>query len=503
MGLPVWLKPLPDAAQQRRLDAWAIEQHGIPGETLMERAGSGLARVCAELVPEGRFAIVCGKGNNGGDGRVAARVLQEIGREVSVIDVDGDGTELSPAALAGAAGIVDALLGTGFSGAPREPISGAIAAINARRSAAPGVTVIACDVPSGVDGSTGEVSAEAVRADATVTFHAAKPGLWIAPGKRHAGHVHVIDIGIPAHDQPVEPMIGLIEAGVRELIPRRDAASTKFSGGSVLVVGGSRGLTGAPVLASTAAARAGAGYVTVAAPASVAPTIAGKLLEVMVVELPDDPETGPKRGSSRMAVERAGRTQALVLGPGIGRLPAAMKFARDVSAHAKLPLVLDADGLNAHAEEGGLEQLAKRVAATVLTPHAGELGRLLELPSAEIDAHRLEHVRAAAARAQAVVVLKGDDTLVADADGRVGVSPGGAAALATAGTGDVLAGVIGAFLAKGLDPFTAACAAVSTHVLAGAIAAREVGPEGVIASDVIAALPRARGTQPPALPEDT
>ena len=154
-----------------------------------------------------------------------------MGREASVIDVGGDGAELSPAALAGAAGIVDALLGTGFSGAPREPISGAIAAINAARAGSAGVTVIACDVPSGVDGSTGEISADAVRADATVTFHAAKPGLWIAPGKRHAGHVHVIDIGIPGQDQPVDPMIGLIEAGVRELIPRRDAGSTKFSVG--------------------------------------------------------------------------------------------------------------------------------------------------------------------------------------------------------------------------------------------------------------------------------
>ncbi len=352
--------------------------------------------------------------------------------------------------------------------------------------------VIACDMPSGVDGSTGEISGEAVRADATVTFHAAKPGLWIAPGKQHSGEVNVIDIGIPAGGQPVAPAVGLITEAVRAEIPRRDSGSTKFSAGSVLVVGGSRGLTGAPVLASMAAARAGAGYVTVAVPASVAPIIAGKLLEVMTVELPDDPDTGPKRGSSRLAVERAARTQALVLGPGLGRLPAAQKLARDVAAHAKLPLVLDADGLNAHAEEGGLEQLAKRDAPTVLTPHAGELGRLLELPSAEIEAHRLQHVRTAAERAQAIVVLKGDDTLVAEPGGRVAISPGGAPALATAGTGDVLSGVTGAFLAKGVDAFTAVCAAVSTHLAAGLIAAEEIGAEGVIASDVIAALPRAR-----------
>ncbi len=492
MTLPGWLTPLPDAGEQHALDSWAIETLGISGETLMERAGTGLARICAEQIPTGSIAIVCGKGNNGGDGQVAARVLRELGREVSVFALSGDQAELSSAALAGSAGIVDALLGTGFSGIPREPIAGAIAAINQARAAAPHVRVIACDIPSGVDGSTGEVSGQAVIADLTVTFHASKPGLWIAPGKRHSGSVHLVDIGIPADDQPVAPAVGLIGDRVRDAIPRRDAGSTKFSAGSVLVVGGSRGLTGAPVLASMAAARAGAGYVTVAAPASVAPALAAKLLEVMTVEIPDDPETGPRRGASRLAVERAGRSQALVLGPGLGRLPAAQKFARDVATHANLPLVLDADGLNAHAAEGGLEQLARRSAPTILTPHAGELGRLLDVPSSEIDARRLEHVREAASRCEAIVVLKGDDTLIAAADGRVAVSPGGVPALATAGTGDVLSGVAGAFLSKGVDPFTAACAAVSTHLRAGALAAQALGPEGVIASDVIAALPRAR-----------
>jgi hydroxyethylthiazole kinase-like uncharacterized protein yjeF len=493
MTLPPWLTPLPDAAEQRALDTWAIEQHRIPGATLMERAGSALARICADVVPEGRIVVVCGRGNNGGDGHVAARVLGQLGREVTVVDVSGDEAPPLPETLDGAAGVIDALLGTGFSGAPREPIAGAIAAINAAREREPRLRVVACDMPSGVDGSSGEISAAAVRADVSVTFHAAKPGLWIAPGKQHSGDVHVVDIGIPSADQPVTPGIGLIADAVRAEIPRRDAGSTKFSAGSVLVVGGSRGLTGAPTLAALAAARAGAGYVTVAAPASVASIIAGKLLEVMTVELPDDPETGPKRGSSRMAVERASRSQALVLGPGIGRLPAAQKFARDVATHAKLPLVLDADGLNAHAEEeGGLEQLARRSAPTVLTPHVGELGRLLGLPNDEIAAHRLEHVRAAAERAQAIVVLKGDDTLIAEPGGRVAVSPGGAPALATAGTGDVLAGVTGAFLAKGVEPFTAVCAAVSTHLAAGIIAAEQIGADGVIASDVIAALPRAR-----------
>lgn len=507
MALPSWLTPLPDAAQQRALDDWAIRERGIPARTLMERAGSSLARICAQRVPDGPIAVLCGKGNNGGDGLIAARVLRESGREVMVHEVAATGVVPSPAALAGAAGIIDALLGTGFSGEPRRPVAEAIDAINAARDAAVGEparaqaatagrgqapTVIACDVPSGVDGSLGSLSGRAVRADVTVTFHAAKPGLWINPGKRYAGIVEVIDIGIPADGRPVEVTTGLIDDAVCDLVPRRHAGSTKFSSGSVLVVGGSRGLTGAPVLASMAAARAGAGYVTVAAPSSAVPAIAAKLLEVMTVELPEDPESGPRRGSSRLAVERAARAQALVLGPGLGRLPAAAKFARDVATHAKVPTVIDADGLNAHSERGALESLAARSAPTVLTPHAGELGRLLDVPSAEIEAARVTHARDAAARSGAVVVLKGDDTLVAAPDGRLAVSRGGAPALATAGTGDVLSGVVGAFLAAGLEPFTAACAAVNVHLRAGILAGREIGADGVIASDVIAALPRAR-----------
>jgi NAD(P)H-hydrate epimerase len=509
MTLPDWLVPLPDAAQQRALDAWAIEAHGIPGIELMERAGLGLADACDGLISDGETVVVCGSGNNGGDGFVAARLLLERGHAVRVLLLadpeaySGDAranlerlagdrvAAFTPEPLASADLVVDALLGTGFSGEPREPLSGAIAAINGARETRPELKVVACDVPSGVDASTGEVLGEAVHADLTVTFNAAKPGLLIAPGKRHAGRVRVIDIGIPDTGQPVEPQIGRIQPAVRDRVPRRAAASNKFNAGSVLVCGGSKGLTGAPVMSATAAARAGAGYVTVAVPASVAAIVAGKLLEIMTVELPDDGDHGLKRGTSRMVVERSARAGALVLGPGLGRQPATVGFARAVAAYTKVPLVLDADGLNAHAEEDGLEQLKQREPHTVLTPHAGELARLLHVQTSEVDASRLSAARECAQRSGAIVVLKGDDTLVAGPDGRTAVSPGGAPALATAGTGDVLSGVIGAFLAKGLDPFTAACAAVMIHVKAGRIAAREVGEEGVIASDVISALPRA------------
>jgi len=503
MGLPGWLEPLPDAAQQRALDEWAIGQLGMPGLDLMERAGFGLAEACAQARP-GPIVVVCGGGNNGGDGLVAARLLREQGRETRVLllgDPDqlrGDARtnlERLPGAptepfessrLEGAACIVDAILGTGFAGAPREPAAGAITAVNA--AAARGAAVVACDVPSGVDASTGEVLGPAVEADWTVTFHAAKPGLCVAPGKRHAGIVTVVDIGIPRGRGPVEPLIGLIRCEVTAEIPRRGSGSNKFTAGSVLVCGGSHGLTGAPAMAAMAAARAGAGYVTIAASASVVPALQVKLLEVMVAELPETGEGADPQVSEALA--RAERVDSVVLGPGLGREDRARDFARGVLSGAPRPVVLDADGLSAIA--GELELVAPRQQPTVLTPHTGELARLLETDSEAIDSRRLASAREAAERSRAIVVLKGDDTIVVEPGGHVAVSPGGAPALATAGTGDVLAGVVGAFLAKGMEPFTAACAAVHVHVRAGQLAAREVGGvDGVIAGDVIAQLPRA------------
>ncbi len=387
--------------------------------------------------------------------------------------------------------VLDAILGTGFGGTPREPAAGAIEAINAvgqqAASGGQGVEVIACDVPSGVNASTGEVAGAAVRADATATFHAGKPGLWITPGKAHAGDVRTVDIGIPPNG-PGEPKVGLISADVAELIPRRGRESTKFAAGSVLVCGGSIGLTGAPSMASESAMRAGAGYVTALVPRSLNTIFEVRLLEVMTVPLPD--EGGSLRTESAgIVIERCERADALVLGPGLGRTDDALAVAREIAARAPVPLLLDADGLNAHA--GALGALAGREAGSVLTPHAGELARLLETDSGAVSATRLESVRRAASAAGAVVLLKGDDTLVAVPDGRVGVSRGGAAALATAGTGDVLSGVIGAFLAKRMDPFVAACAGVFVHARSGQLAARDKGPEGVIASDVIERLPRA------------
>ncbi len=503
MTLPGWLTPLPAAEEQRATDEWAINERGIPGLELMENAGAGLTELVCELAPRGTIAIVCGKGNNGGDGFVVARLLRQRGYEVDVIllgssdELKGDAAancgrlpgppsrQFEAGSLDGAAAIVDAILGTGFAGTPREPAASAIAAIN--EAGGRGAVVVACDVPSGVDASTGEAAGDAVRARATGTFHAAKPGLWIAPGKAHAGEVRVIDIGIPP-GAPGDPRIGLIEDRVTGEIPRRGSESTKFAAGSVLVCGGSLGLTGAPCMSSESAMRAGAGYVTAMIPASLNLIFETRLLEVMTVPLPDDGGALVPRAADTV-LERVERADAMVLGPGLGRHEGSIEFARTVAAKAQLPLLLDADGLNAHA--GRLTSLAGRPAATVMTPHAGELARLLQSDSAAVGARRLHSVRRAAAEARAVVLLKGDDTLVADPDGRVGVNRGGAPALATAGTGDVLSGLIGAYLSKGTDPFTAACAGALVHARAGQLLAREIGPEGVIAGDVIQALPRA------------
>jgi NAD(P)H-hydrate epimerase len=497
MTLHSWLDPLFDAAEMRAADAWAIQQQGIPSLDLMERAGEGLARVTAAAAREGPVRVVAGKGNNGGDGLVAARLLREDGYRVDVLaaapldDLRGDalanlerlpGPAPEPFAaerLEGSGAVVDALLGTGFEGAPREPLAAAISAIN--RQEAP---VVACDVPSGVDGSTGEVEGEAVRAAATATFHGPKLGLYVNPGKEHAGRVEIVEIGIPRGAPGARN--GLISERVLDLYPRRAASGSKFVSGVVVVVGGSLGLTGAPTMTARSAQRAGAGYVQVAVPGPVQPAVDLRLLEQMSRGLPDAAGFHTPAGVA-VVEELAERAGAVALGPGLGRDEGAQEFARGVALAVEVPLLVDADGLNAHA--GRLELFRERRAATVLTPHEGELGRLLERPADEIARRRLASVREAAERSGAVVLLKGDDTIVALPGGEVAVNPAGSPALATAGTGDVLSGLIGALLAKRLDAFEATCLGACAHVLAARAAAARVGADHVVAGDVIDALP--------------
>jgi hydroxyethylthiazole kinase-like uncharacterized protein yjeF len=434
------LEPLYTAVEARA----AEEGHDV-GE-LMERAGAAVAREVVERFPEARrIAVVCGGGSNGGDGRIAARILREQGRDA-----------VETTAVEQADVIVDALFGTGFHGEPRADAASTIDRINAA-----GAPVVAVDVPSGVDASTGEIAGVAVRATVTVSFHGRKVGVAVAPGLFHAGDVIVADIGL----QPRETEHRLVTPAILELVPRKRAEDSKYTAGSVLVAGGAPGLTGAICLAAEAAFRADAGYVAVAVAEASLPIVEAKLLEPVKLAWPD-------------AAKAAAKSQALAIGPGLGRDAAAKRLREELLLVGDQALVLDADAL--HELEPG--EWGRRA---VLTPHAGELARLLEEDSSWVSAHRLEAARRVAERFGCVCLLKGADTLVAAPGEGVLVVLVDAPGLASAGTGDVLTGIVAAFLAKHLEPRLAAAAGATAH----ALAARTLPQRGLIASDVISALP--------------
>jgi hydroxyethylthiazole kinase-like uncharacterized protein yjeF len=494
-----WLDPCLDADQMRAIDAWAIKDKGVPSLDLMETAGRAVAEAAAQVATSSRAVIVCGKGNNGGDGLVAARALRETGFDVDALVLgsldevsddaranadrfegarQADSEELGEA-LRGAGVVIDAIFGTGFAGTPRGPAVAAIEAMN--EVDAP---VVATDIASGVNASTGEVEGAAVAADVTVSFHAPKLGHWISPGKEQTGELRVAPIGIP-DGAPVETSTGLISPRVLELAPPRAAGSTKFSSGQVLVVGGSRGLTGAVCLASLAAIRTGAGYATAAVPADLEHIFEIKLTEVMTLGCASrDGRLRP--AASEQILGAAERAACVVLGSGMGREQGTQRLIHELTERIEAPLVIDADGLNAHA--GRIEKLSARKAPFVLTPHAGEMGRLLDRDSEAIGAKRAESAREAAARSGGVVLLKGDDSIVTDGD-RLAVNTVSSPQLATAGTGDVLSGMIAALIARGMEPYAATCAAVVAHSRAGRAAGDRVGHDSVIAGDVVESIP--------------
>jgi NAD(P)H-hydrate epimerase len=464
-----------------------------PTLELMERAGRKVAEEILGRYPEARrVAVWCGPGANGGDGFVVARELARARRACSVRLLGPEEKVTGDAAVnlrrarrdgipfveePGAADVVvDALFGTGFRGKPRPEAERAIELMNAA-----GVPIVAVDLPSGVDASTGRVQGAAVRAALTVTFHAPKVGHVVAPGRFLAGNLVVADIGLA----PTRTRTRRATARVLELVPRRRERDNKYSAGSVLVVGGSTGLTGAPSLTSQAALRGGAGIVTACVPASLNAVFEQRLLEVMTRPCPDEDGTMTRDAADTIlaAAERAG---AVALGPGLGRTEAVQALVGHLLDRLDKPVVLDADGLWALARH--LDWVFSREAPTVLTPHAGELGRLIGRPSAWVDANRLDAVQSGADDAGAVVLLKGADTLVA-APGRGPVVVDlGNAGLATAGSGDVLTGVAAAFLAKGMDGALAAAAAAAACGTASQLAAERHGQAGMIASDVVEAL---------------
>jgi ADP-dependent NAD(P)H-hydrate dehydratase / NAD(P)H-hydrate epimerase len=433
------LEPLYNAEEMRAAES------GHDVDALMQRAGTAVAEELMQRFPDARrIALHAGGGANGGDGRIAAEILEAQGREL--VDEQPDVA-------------IDALLGTGLKGQPREETSRLIEQINGA-----GVPVLAVDIPSGVNASTGEVAGAAIRADVTVTMHGLKVGLTVAPGRFLAGEVVVADIGL----EPGETEHRLVTPEILAEVPRRSARDNKYTAGHVVVVGGARGTTGAAALAARAAFRADAGYVTVVTPAESIPVLETLVLEAVKRPLDD-------------VFDAAARASALAVGPGLGRGEEAKELVRRLLAEVNAPAVVDADALFE------LEPAAWP-APRVLTPHEGELGRLLGRESLEIAARRLASVREAAERFNAVVVLKGEDSLIAAPGRGVVVSALGLPSLSTAGTGDVLTGIAAAFLAKGMEPQRAAVAACAGQQLA----AREAQQRyGLVASDVIEALPRA------------
>jgi NAD(P)H-hydrate epimerase len=425
----------------------AAEQ-GHDVEKLMERAGRAVAEAVLRRYPAARRIVgVCGGGANGGDGRIALRVLAEAGRETG--EGPGDDADV----------VIDALFGTGFHGEPRPEAVEQIERINSLA-----VPVLSVDVPSGVNASTGEVAGAAVAADATVTMHAPKVGLFVAPGRFHTGELEVADIGL----DHVDTEHRLVTEEILELVPRRREDDTKYSAGAVLVVGGSPGMSGAVCLTAEAAFRADAGYVAVATHEESLPVVETKLLEAV-------------KGPLERIDQFAKRASSLAIGPGLGRGDDERALVRRLVGELDLPAVVDADALFE------LEAV-NWPAARVLTPHTGELARLIGKDGDWVDAHRLAAVRAAVDGYGCVVLLKGADTLVAAPGEGVLVCSSGSPALATAGTGDVLTGVIGAFMAKGVEARLAAAAGAFAHGRAAELATQQVG---MVASDLLDALPDA------------
>ncbi len=505
------------AAQMKELDRRTIAEAKVPGATLMERAGSGVVTAmerAAGSLSGKTVAILCGKGNNGGDGFVVARLLRKRRARIRVLllahpgDLSGDAKTMhrkflsvagaksvlaAPApdairdALVQSDMIVDALLGTGLSATVSAPYRAAIEAINEAS-----VPVVAVDLPSGIHADTGAVMGAAVRADMTVTFGLPKLGLYTGAGLDHAGRIEVVDIGIPrTFVETIASRVSLITMEtVRRLIPDRRVSSHKGTYGHAGIVAGSVGKTGAAAMAARAALRVGAGLVTVATPASVNDTLEAKLLEAMTVPMPETKARTLARAGLEEILSFVNARTAVAIGPGLTTHPETVELIHALLPRLEKPSVLDADALNALAGRTSLVEQCK--VPPILTPHPGEMARLVEGASARaINDDRIGTAVAFAQARRVMLVLKGARTVVAHPDGRTAVCSTGNPGMATAGTGDVLTGMIVGLLAQGLSPWDAACAGTYLHGLAGDLAAAERGLAGMTAGDVIEQIPHA------------
>jgi ADP-dependent NAD(P)H-hydrate dehydratase / NAD(P)H-hydrate epimerase len=516
------------ADEMRRLDRATIEGGFVTGLELMERAGAGVVAAMERRYgpPLGlRVLVLAGLGNNGGDGFVAARHLCAQGAEVSVgvlgplAGVRGDarahlervqaaGLEVVP--LEGEADLarllatrdqwdfaLDAVLGTGARGGPAGLAAAAVQAL--RELDERGTSIVAVDLPTGVNADSGAIARRAVRADLTVTFGAPKRGHFLYPGRAFAGALEIVDLGLVDDDGDPSgfPFTLATREEIASLLPQRDPRAHKGSVGRVLIAGGSPGLTGAVALAARAATRSGAGYVQCAVPEGLNDILEVKLTEETTLPMPQGRGRTLAPAAAGAILARAAAVDALVVGSGLSREAGAAELARRLVAASPCPVLLDADGLNAFELHAGLLSATPDPASMaappgqprVLTPHLGEMSRLTGVAANELEARRLDVCREWAMKWGCVLVLKGAPSVVADADGRASVNPTGNPGMATAGMGDALTGIAAALLAQGLAPYDAARAAVYAHGLAADHCARAMGPVGFGAGDVIAALP--------------
>jgi ADP-dependent NAD(P)H-hydrate dehydratase / NAD(P)H-hydrate epimerase len=503
------MRPILTPAQASALDRES-QARGISVDTLMENAGRAVA-AAAEALAGGaygrRAVVVAGKGNNGGDGLVAARYLADRAMGVCAILLEPPEALREPAStnlerlgagrpnarirpfsmpvlvreLDRADVVVDAIFGTGFRGVPENAAAEAIEAIGS--ASAP---VVAVDIPSGVNGESGAIEGSAVRADVTVTFGAAKPGVVLLPGAANAGIVEVDDIGFP--DELLTSDTWLLERDdVVRALPERAVDTHKRAAGLVVVIGGSRRMTGAVCLSGEAAYRAGAGLVTVAVPEGILPVVQTRLRETTFLPLPQTAD-GTIAATMEPLEQGLEAADAVAIGPGMTTNDETAAYVRTLVRSCPVPLVLDADGLNAFV--GHVPDLADRRSPAVLTPHAGEFARLAGMTAREVGVDRIGNARKLASETNAVVLLKGSRTVVAAPDGRVLVNTTGGPFLATGGTGDVLTGMIAALIARGAEPWLAAGAAAYVHGTAGRLAGAELG-DGTTAGDVLDRVPAA------------
>lgn len=507
-------------SQMRSIESRVFDQYGMPSQLVMEIAGRQVAVIARRLHEQhpGPIVVVCGKGNNGGDGLVAARWLRHWGIPVQAVlwcafeELSADaGAALHAArmvgvpvllpaqayeALQGAGLVVDAVLGTGVVGSARGLAAEAIKLIN--QSNRP---VLSVDMPSGVATDSGHADGPAVEADYTVTLGLAKLGLFQFPGADLSGKVTVADIGLAAGAVEAEGITTEVSsaAGIQSWLPEYGRNAHKGTRGRVLVAAASRGMTGAAALAGEAALRVGAGLVTVAAPASSQPVVAALRPEFMTLAFPESAEGGFAAAAAEPLLARAAKVDALAVGPGLGTDPETQAFVRKVVADAPAPLVLDADAIKAFA--GQPELLAEAPVPVVLTPHPGEIAHLLGLSVQEVQADRFATVRAAADATKSVVLLKGAYTLIAEPGGVIWINPTGNRALGTGGSGDVLTGIIAGLLAQGMGSVEAAAAGAYMHGLAGDRLAERLGCDGVLAGDLAAELPRVQRDLRKGLPD--